>query len=181
MKPERTSTRRMVVTALFSAVLCILSPLTIPLGVVHFSLANFVICLAAWLLPPKLAVQSVAIYLAIGAAGLPVFSGYGVGLAKLLGPTGGYLLGYLVLAWFGGLAVKKSAGQPIVSAAGLWLGILVSYGIGTAWFMLQMSCTLQAALAMCVYPFVLFDLVKVAAACALGALLRRRLAQAGIL
>lgn len=181
MKRERTSTRRMVVTALFSAVLCILSPLTIPLGAVHLSLANFVIFLSAWLLPPGLAVQSVALYLAIGAAGLPVFSGYGAGLAKLLGPTGGYLLGYLFLAGLGGLAVEKSAGQPLVSALGLWLGVLVSYGFGTAWFMLQMSCTLQAALAVCVYPFVLFDLIKVAAACALGALLRKRLTQAGSL
>lgn len=179
MKQKRTSTRRMVVTALFSAVLCVLSPLTVPLGAVHLSLANFVICLSAWLLPPRSAVQSVAIYLAIGAAGLPVFSGYGAGLAKLLGPTGGYLLGYLFLAGLGGLAVEKSGGRLVVSALGLWLGILVSYGFGTAWFMLQMSCTLQAALAACVYPFILFDLVKVAAACALGTLLRRRLAQAG--
>mgnify|MGYP000293765306 CR=1 FL=1 len=57
------------------------------------SLSNFVICLTAWLLGPKFGTLSVAVYLLIGLVGVPVFSGYGAGIAKLAGPTGGYLVG----------------------------------------------------------------------------------------
>ncbi len=71
----------MAVTAVMAAVLCVLGPLTVPIGAVPISLANFVICLTAWLLGPKFGTLSVVIYLALGAIGIPVFSGYGAGLA----------------------------------------------------------------------------------------------------
>ena len=54
-------------------------------------------------------------YLLIGLVGVPVFSGYGAGIAKLAGPTGGYLVGYLLLAFIGGLFIEKSKGQPVIA------------------------------------------------------------------
>ena len=101
MKDKKLTTYQMAVTAVMAAVLCVLGPLTVPIGAVPISLANFVICLTAWLLGPKFGTLSVVIYLALGAIGIPVFSGYGAGLAKLAGPTGGYLVGYLLLAFIG--------------------------------------------------------------------------------
>ena len=100
----------MSVTALMAAAMCVLGPLTVPIGAVPISLANFVICLTAWLLGPKFGTLSVAVYLLIGLVGVPVFSGYGAGIAKLAGPTGGYLVGYLLLAFIGGLFIEKSKG-----------------------------------------------------------------------
>ena len=102
MKDKKLTTYQMAVTAVMAAVLCVLGPLTVPIGAVPISLANFVICLTAWLLGPKFGTLSVVIYLVLGAIGIPVFSGYGAGLAKLAGPTGGYLVGYLLLAFIGG-------------------------------------------------------------------------------
>ena len=99
MKDKKLTTYQMAVTAVMAAVLCVLGPLTVPIGAVPISLANFVICLTAWLLGPKFGTLSVVIYLVLGAIGIPVFSGYGAGLAKLAGPTGGYLVGYLLLAF----------------------------------------------------------------------------------
>ena len=122
MKDKKLTTYQMAVTAVMAAVLCVLGPLTVPIGAVPISLANFVICLTAWLLGPKFGTLSVVIYLALGAIGIPVFSGYGAGLAKLAGPTGGYLVGYLLLAFIGGMFIEKSKGNPVVSAVGLVLG-----------------------------------------------------------
>ena len=172
MKDKKLTTYQMAVTAVMAAVLCVLGPLTVPIGAVPISLANFVICLTAWLLGPKFGTLSVVIYLALGAIGIPVFSGYGAGLAKLAGPTGGYLVGYLLLAFIGGMFIEKSKGNPVVSAVGL---------VGTAWFVFQMQCELGYALTVCVYPFIALDLAKIVVSCIVGALLRKRLTQAGVL
>ena len=166
MKNQKITTYQMAVTAVMAAVLCVLGPLTVPIGAIPISLANFVICLTAWLL---------------GLIGVPVFSGYGAGLAKVAGPTGGYLVGYLLLAFIGGLFIEKSNGQPVVSAVGLVLGDAACYVLGTAWFVFQMQCELGYALAVCVYPFIVLDLAKIVVSCIVGALLRKRLVQAGVL
>ena len=168
MKNQKITTYQMAVTAVMAAVLCVLGPLTVPIGAIPISLANFVICLTAWLLGPKFGTLSVVIYLAIGLIGVPVFSGYGAGLAKVAGPTGGYLVGYLLLAFIGGLFIEKSNGQPVVSAVGLVLGDAACYVLGYA-------------LTVCVYPFIVLDLAKIVVSCVVGALLRKRLVQAGVL
>ena len=73
MKDKKLTTYQMAVTAVMAALLCVLGPLTVPIGAVPISLANFVICLTAWLLGPKFGTLSVVIYLALGAIGIPVF------------------------------------------------------------------------------------------------------------
>ena len=178
---KKLTTYQMAVTALMAAVMCVLGPLTVAIGAVPISLANFVICLTAWLLGPKFGTLSVAVYLCIGLIGVPVFSGYGAGLAKLAGPTGGYLVGYLLLALIGGLFIEKSNGNPVVSGIGLVLGDAACYVLGTAWFVFQMQCELGYALSVCVYPFIALDLAKIVVSCVVGALLRKRLVQAGVL
>ena len=181
MKSKKLTTYQMSVTALMAAAMCVLGPLTVPIGAVPISLANFVISLTAWLLGPKFGTLSVAVYLCIGLIGVPVFSGYGAGLAKLAGPTGGYLVGYLLLALIGGLFIEKSNGNPVVSGIGLVLGDAACYVLGTAWFVFQMQCELGYALSVCVYPFIALDLAKIVVSCVVGALLRKRLVQAGVL
>ena len=181
MNNKKLTTYQMATTALMAAVMCVLGPLTVPIGAVPISLANLVICLTAWLLGPKLGTLSVAVYLLIGLVGVPVFSGYGAGLAKLAGPTGGYLVGYLLLAFIGGLFIEKSKGSPVISGVGLVLGDAACYVLGTAWFVYQMQCELGYALSVCVYPFIALDLGKIVVSCIVGALLRKRLVQAGVL
>ena len=125
--------------------------------------------------------RSAGSVLLIGLVGVPVFSGYGAGIAKLAGPTGGYLVGYLLLAFIGGLFIEKSKGQPVISGIGLVLGDAACYVLGTAWFVFQMQCELGYALTVCVYPFIALDLAKIVVSCIVGALLRKRLTQAGVL
>ena len=164
MKNKKLTTYQMSVTALMAAVMCVLGPLTVPIGAVPISLANFVICLTAWLLGPKFGTLSVAVYLLIGLVGVPVFSGYGAGIAKLAGPTGGYLVGYLLLAFIGGLFIEKSKGQPVVSGIGLVLGDAACYVLGTIWFMVLTGLDLPTSLTYCVIPYLPGDVIKIALA-----------------
>ncbi len=181
MKDKKLTTYQLTATALMAAVMCVLGPLSVPIGAVPISLTNLVVCFAVWLLGPRFGTLSVLVYLLLGAAGLPVFSAYGAGLAKLAGPTGGYLIGFLPMALIGGLALEKSKGSPLFTGLGLVVGIAVSYAFGTAWFVWQMGCTLPYAMGVCVWPFIPFDLAKVVLSSALGALVRRRLIAAGLL
>ena len=168
-------------TAVMAAVTCVLAPMSIPIGPVPISFTNLAIYLSLYLLGWKRGTVSYLVYVLIGMVGVPVFSGYGAGIAKLAGPTGGYLVGYLLLAFIGGLFIEKSNGQPVVSAVGLVLGDAACYVLGTAWFVFQMQCDLGYALTVCVYPFIVLDLAKIVVSCIVGALLRKRLVQAGVL
>ena len=91
------------------------------------------------------------------------------------------LVGYLLLAFIGGMFIEKSKGNPVISAVGLVLGDAACYVLGTAWFVFQMQCELGYALTVCVYPFIALDLAKIVVSCIVGALLRKRLTQAGVL
>ena len=175
MKNKKLTTYQMAVTALMAAALCVLGPLSVPIGAIPISLSNFVICLTAWLLGPKFGTLSVAVYLLIGLVGVPVFSGYGAGIAKLAGPTGGYLVGYLLLAFIGGLFIEKSKGQPVVSGIGLVLGDAACYVLGTIWFMILTGADLVSALGWCVLPYLPGDAVKIVLAAVLTMQLDKRL------
>ena len=141
-REKKQSTSALTAAAMMAAVLCVLGPLSVPVGPVPVAMANFGVSLAAWLLGPRYGALSVAAYLLLGAVGAPVFAGAGAGAAVLFGPTGGYLIGYLAQALIGGWAVERSGGRALWSGLGLAAGVAVSYAFGTAWFILQMGCTL---------------------------------------
>ena len=88
----------MTITALMTALICVLGPFSLPIGPVPIALTNFVIFITLYVIGMKRGLIAVALYLLIGLIGLPVFSGFGAGIGKLVGPTGGYLIGYLPMA-----------------------------------------------------------------------------------
>ena len=94
----RSKTYEITITALMTAVTCILAPMSIPIGPVPISFTNLAIYLSLYLLGWKRGTISYLIYLLIGLVGLPVFSGFTGGPAKLAGPTGGYIIGFIVMA-----------------------------------------------------------------------------------
>lgn len=177
----------MTMTALMTAVLCVLCPFSIPIGPVPVTLGVFVVYLAAYALGPVRSVIACALYLLLGAAGLPVFSGYAGGIGKLLGPTGGYLAGYLPLALITGFFIMRAEKQktPAVrilwQLAGLILGLFVCYLLGTIWFTVYKSAdgmTFTQALAVCVIPFLPFDAGKIVVAVIAGNAVRAALKKA---
>lgn len=165
----------MVLIAMMAAVLAIMAQITIPIGAVPFSMSVFGVFLAGAVLPPLSAAACVGVYLFLGCVGLPVFAQFRAGPQVLFGPTGGFLLGYFALALAVSVAIRLGANMWVQCAAAL-LGLAVMYMCGTLWFMLLMDAGFAQALAMCVAPFVLFDVVKGAVALLLARALRRRLA-----
>ncbi len=167
--------------ALFAALMCILGPLSIPIGPVPISLTGLVIYSAVMILGTKPAAISYIIYLLLGIAGLPVFSGFQGGIAKLAGPTGGYLVGNLLMILVCGFIMEKSNRNVIITLLGMILGTAVNYFFGTAWFVILMECDIPYALGLCVWPFIPFDLVKMLIAVFLGKGIRSTLIKAGVL
>ena len=165
----------MTVMALMTAVTCILAPMSVPIGPIPVSLTNLVLCFSIILLGKKKATISFFIYLLIGCVGVPVFSGFTGGVGRLVGPTGGYLIGFLFLAWIGGIYEEKYTGKPLWYAVGMVLGTICLYAFGTIWYLILMKTDLWSALTVCVFPFLIFDAVKILLACTLGETIRRRL------
>ena len=179
MKNKKLTTYQMAVTALMAAALCVLGPLSVPIGAIPISLSNFVICLTAWLLGPKFGTLSVAVYLLIGLVGVPVFSGFTGGMGRLLGPTGGYIVGFIPMALIAGAVIDRFRNRGI-QLAGMIAGTAVCYAFGTAWYCFQAGSSVGAALGLCVFPFIPGDLVKMLIAMALGPMIRSRLEKAGL-
>lgn len=173
--------RSMAQSSLFTALLCILSPVAIPLGPIPVTLAIFAVLLTGIVLPWKQAAAVVLVYLLIGFIGLPVFSGGSAGLGVLAGATGGYLWCYLPMAMLVSRVSHGRRENVWMALMGALLALLLCYATGTLQFAIIIDYSLNDALGVCVYPFILFDLLKVATAALLGMQLRRRLRMAGLL
>ena len=124
----RTKTYEITMTALMAAVTCILAPLSIPIGPVPISFTNLAIYLSLYLLGWKKGTISYLIYLLLGLVGLPVFSGFTGGPAKLAGPTGGYIIGFIPMAIICGFAFEKFSNRGM-QIAGLAIGTIVALSL----------------------------------------------------
>ncbi|MCD8197847.1 MAG: biotin transporter BioY [Lachnospiraceae bacterium] len=172
--------RDMTKIAIFTALLCILAPMSIPIGPVPISLTNLVIYLSLYILGMKKGTISFLIYLLLGLVGLPVFSGYAGGPAKLVGPTGGYLIGFIFIALIGGYMIDRWPEKYALHFIAYVASTALCYALGTAWFVYLMDCTVAYALGICVFPFIIGDLCKIAVAMFLGAQVRRQLRKANL-
>ena len=166
------STRDLCFCAIGAALIAVCAWISIPADV-PFTLQTFAIFAG------KRGTVSVLVYLLLGAVGAPVFAGFRGGFASLIGTTGGYLVGFILLALIITLAQARwGLGQWVfvLSAA---VGLLVCYAFGTAWFLIVYTrtgaITLGVVLAKCVLPFLLPDAIKLALATLLRARLYRRI------
>ena len=165
MKMHREHLRLLCRCALLCALLCVLSVITIPIGAVPVTLGLLGVFLCGMLLPTKNACLAVLGYLLLGAVGLPVFSSMQGGIGILFGITGGFLWGYLPAVCVLSFLCRRIPGKPWVAGicAGL-LSLLLCYTFGTLQFLLLTDASVRTALTVCVFPFIPFDLFKLAAA-----------------
>src|SRR5665648_1178307 len=142
------------VIGLFTAITCILGPLSIiiPISPVPITFTNLAIYFTVIILGWKKGTMSYLVYLLIGFVGVPVFSGFTAGPAKLLGPTGGYLIGFIFLALIAGYFVDQFPGKIYMYVLGMVIGTLVTYALGTGWLAFQANMTFQTALFAGVIP-----------------------------
>lgn len=182
MKEETVpAVQQLCFIALMAGVMCLLGPLSIPIGPVPISVMTLLIYLSVYILGMKMGTISCVIYLMLGFVGLPVFAGYTGGAGKLLGPTGGYLVGYIFLTLLSGFLMEKMAYRRIWCLLATIAGTAVLYVFGTAWFVVLMDCSIGYALSMCVVPFLIGDLAKIVLAELVGQEVRRRLRAANLL
>lgn len=165
--------------AVMTAVTCILAPLSISIGPIPISFTNLAIYFALYLLGWKKGTVSYLVYLLIGIVGLPVFSGFAGGIGKFLGPTGGYIVGFIPMAIIAGILIDRFKSRWI-HLLGMLAGTAVCYAFGTAWYCLQTGSALVPALGLCVFPFIPGDLVKMIAAMLLGPVIRERIRKASV-
>lgn len=174
-KKKLFSTEQMALIGVMTAVTCILGPLVIPLPIspVPISFTNLAVYLAVYVLGTKAGTISYLVYLLLGFAGLPVFSGFTGGIVKLAGPTGGYLVGFIFMALIAGWAIDRFPGKYALQAAGMVLGTAVCYVFGTVWLAGQLGIGFAAGLSVGVIPYLPGDAVKILFAVMVGARVRR--------
>ena len=155
--------KRMTLVGMFAALLAIISPLQIilPFSPVPITLQVAGVALTASILGSKLGTLSVIIYILLGVMGLPVFAGLTSGIPRLIGPTGGYILGFVLSAYLIGrlLEEKRNPGYLYVLMVNV-LGLLVVYLIGTTQLSLTYTHSFTKALAAGVIPYIIPDLIK---------------------
>ena len=172
---KKGDTRRLVFCALFTALIAIFSQLQLPVGPVPVSLATLGVMLCGLLLGWRCGVLAVGAYILLGAVGVPVFAGFQGGAGRLLGPTGGYIVGYLFYALLAGLNLPRLQERFWGRCVLLLLGTAVCYVLGTAWFVKTSGRTLAESLSLCVVPFLPGDAAKIALAAFLTPRLRKAL------
>lgn len=167
--------------AIMAALMCVLGPMSIPIGPVPVSFTNLVIYLTVYLLGTKSGCVSYLVYMLLGVVGLPVFSGFSGGISKLAGPTGGYLVGFILMALISGFVLEQFRRQVIPTFIGMVAGTFFAYLFGTIWFVIQSQSTVDYALRVCVQPFIPFDLIKMVIAIFLGQAIRTALKKNNLL
>ncbi len=152
----------MVFASLFAALMCVGGYIHIPIGPVPIVLTNFFVVLSGLLLGAGWGALSVVIYLVLGAMGLPVFAGGKGGLAHIIGPTGGYLIGFVAAAWVTGVLSNVDIGlKPFLKyAVSAVLGMLIIYVPGVLWLHAVTGMNWVKTLTVGCVPFLFGDLVK---------------------
>ena len=168
----RLRTRDLTYIALFAVLMAVCAWITIPMTV-PFTLQIFAVFAALATLGGRRGTYAVAVYLLLGAVGLPVGAGFQGGLGWLLGTTGGYIVGFLCIALIYWLMTAKLGESLPVSIAACVLGLAVCYVFGTIWFIAVYARTtgpvgVMTALGWCVFPYVIPDLLKLVLAVTLS-------------
>ncbi len=173
----QTRNRELVSAALIAALMAGTAWFTASVQPVPFSVQTFFVVLAALVLSPPWAASSMAVYVTLGAVGLPVFAGGKGGVAVILGPTGGYLIGFIVGALAGALVrealERRKVRHAVADALAALAVMVVVYSLGVLQLSIVAGIGLGAAVLAGLVPFIAGDLVKAAVAVAAASLIRR--------
>lgn len=157
-----TETALIVGATLFIAAF---AQLSIPLQPVPITGQTFAVLLVGMALGSRLGALALGAYLAEGAVGLPVFAEAKSGIATLLGPTGGYLVGFVVAAWVVGYLAERGWDRSLLKTfAAMVIGNAVIYALGLGWLLRYIAGDVNATLAAGMYPFLIGDAIKAGAA-----------------
>lgn len=173
-------TKSIILAGMFAAILSVMSQIAIPMPTgVPVTLQTFAIALAGCVLGWRLGTMATFIYILIGAVGVPVFTNFGGGLGILFGKTGGFIFGFIFMVWLCGIGAQAS--NRILTGVYAAFGLGICHLLGILQFMLLTKTSfIQAALLVSV-PFLIKDVISVAAAFIAGKMLKKTLYAAHIL
>ena len=157
----RDKINSLTLIAIFGALMCIVSPFSLPLGPVSVSLATFVIYIVSYCANTFSAFMTVVIYIVLGIVGLPVFSGFCGGIGHIFSYTGGFILGYIPMVLIISPLSKINRKAYLLS---MILSTLILYSVGCIWYSYYSSTEIIASVYVCVLPFVIGDIAKISAA-----------------
>ncbi|MCK4986429.1 MAG: biotin transporter BioY [Desulfobacterales bacterium] len=172
--------RMMVYASLFAALTAVGAFVAIPIGPVPIVLQNMFVYLAGLLLGSRWGLASVGVYLLAGACGLPVFAGGLGGIGRIVGPTGGYPIGYLPTVFLIGKISNRANPRAIFDVLAMICGSVALYACGITWLKIVTGMTIAKALAVGMVPFLIGDALKIAAAVGIAKSLRRVLKIEGL-
>lgn len=158
------NTKRIALIAMFVAVMTICSWISIPLTV-PITLQTFAIFVTCGVLGGCDGTIAVCTYIMLGIIGLPVFSGFTGGLGKLIGPTGGYIIGFILTALVMWIINRIAGSKLYVLVTSMVAGLIICYAFGTAWYVIVYTGDnpkdVISVLSMCVLPFIIPDIIKI--------------------
>lgn len=166
--------------AMMTALIVVCSWIYIPVGNIPVTLQTFAVCVSVGVLGMKKGTLAVIVYLVLGIVGLPVFSFFKGGVGALLSATGGYMFGFVFLAFIAGLIIQKSGRKIPVMIFGFLIGLVACYLFGSLWFMfVYMKDTgtvgFLTVLMTCVFPYIVPDAIKITLAAVVSKAVRERI------
>ncbi len=162
--------------SLMTAVMAITAQIAIPLPLgVPITLQTFAVTLAGIILGHKKGGLSALIYIFIGAIGIPVFSNFTGGYQCLIGPTGGFIVSFPLMAYIVGLGITYNARWKSALLTSIILGNMINLLCGTLWFSFLSKTSLVAGFTTCVVPFLPTTLIKIVLSWIVGLNIRKRL------
>lgn len=179
MEQDIHQLRMIAYASLMAALTAVGAYIAIPVGPVPIVLQNLFVFLTGLLLGRKWGAAAIAAYLLAGICGLPVFAGGKGGIGHIIGPTGGYLIGYLPAVYLIGFLAEKGRGRAHSDLLGMLLGTAVIYGLGVPWLKLVTHMSFSKALILGMVPFLLGDGLKIAVAVPLARKLRPMIQKGG--
>ncbi len=178
MQNKKTNLKDLILIAIFSAIICVVSPFSIPMPFgVPMTLQTFIIPLTAIILGTKRGVIATCIYILLGIVGIPVFSNFSSGLAMILGPTGGFIISFPILALTAGIGCDKN---KFIFAFYLILGACINYFIGLLVFTYVSEFDLITSISYCIIPFIPTTIIKIILLLLFGKKIKNSLLKHGI-
>lgn len=179
MITSKISIQDICMIALCTAVIAIMAQISIPMPLgVPMTMQTFAITLAAVVLGSKKGCISSLIYVLLGMIGIPVFAGFSGGIQHIVGPTGGFLISFPIMAYIIGLGVDKLKGVKGGFVLCIIAGTIVNYIIGVFMFCILTGSSVTIGFTACVLPFIPTAIIKAVLAAIIGLQIRKRLVYA---
>lgn len=181
MYKQRNDLKMTIVVALFASIIGILAQITIPLPIIPITGQTLAIGLSATILGSKFGTYAVCLYCLMGAIGLPVYSNLSSGFSVLLGPTGGFIIGFIPTAYLTGYILEKTSFRIVTAMIANTAGMIITLSIGTVWYKVYADISWVAAFSTAFAPFVIVGLLKAYLASFIGIAVRKQLIHAKLL